>query len=179
MRQEYKYTVTELSPRATSILEGKDQELVDTYLLGVVSPFNPDESRLDAHVYDLEGNLLESHIDTPEYAIRGVEQGTEKVNQLEVNPIVFTEDRTFLSDVIVEYKAFDNAFSKNAELYISEISSDRTEIRAKSVTVSTIDLRYYTNQLQYKLNNESYFYGAFLETEGIQIPVINIITEVK
>ena len=178
MRQEYKYTVTELSPRVTSILEGKDQELIGTYLLGVVSPFNPDESRLDAHVYDLEGNLLESHIDTLEYAVRGVEQGTEKVNQLEVNPVVFTEDRTFLSDVIVEYKAFDNAFSKNAELYISQISSDRTEIRAKSVTISTIDLRYYTNQLQYKLNNESYFYGAFLEVEGIQIPIINIITEV-
>lgn len=178
MRQEYRYTVTELSPKASTILEGKDQALINTYLLGTVSSFNPDESRLDAHVYDTEGNLLETHIDTPDYTIRGVEQGTQKVNQLEVNPTTFTADRTFLGDVVVEYEAFDNAFSRNAELYISEISSDRTEIRAKSVTISTTDLRYYTNLLQYKLNNESYFYGAFMEVEGIQIPIINIITEV-
>lgn len=178
MRQEYKYTVTELGPKTTTILEGKDVALIGSYRLGKVSSFNPDESRLDADIFDLEGNLLESHQDISDYAIRGVEQGKTKVNQLEVNPASFTEGRTFLGDIIVEYKAFDNAFSRNAELYISDISSDRTEVRAKSVTISTSDLRYYTNLLQGKLNNESYFHGAFMEVEGLQIPVINIVTEV-
>lgn len=178
MRQEYKYTVYELGPKVSNILEGEDQALVGTYYLDHVSSFNPDESRLDVNIYDTEDNLLESFQDVSDYAIRGVEQGEIKVNQLEVDPTIFMEDRTYLGDIVVEYKAFDNAFSKNAELFIWQISSDRTEIRAKSLTIPVQDLRYYTNILQNKLNAESYFAGAFLEVSGIQIPIINIITEV-
>lgn len=179
MRQEYRYTVRELGPRVSTILEGEDQNLVSSYYLDTVSSFNPDESRLDVVVRDTAGNLLEKFQDIQDYAIRGVEQGKSKVHQLEVDPTIFMEDRTYLGDVIVEYKAFDNAFSKNAELYIWQISSDRTEIRAKSLTVSIQDLRYYTNLLQNKLNAEDYFEGAFLETlDGTQIPITNIVTEV-
>ena len=179
MRQEYRYTVRELGPRVSTILEGEDQNLVSSYYLDTVSSFNPDESRLDVVVRDTAGNLLEKFQDIQDYAVRGVEQGKSKVHQLEVDPTIFMEDRTYLGDVIVEYKAFDNAFSKNAELYIWQISSDRTEIRAKSLTVSIQDLRYYTNLLQNKLNAEDYFEGAFLETlDGTQIPITNIVTEV-
>lgn len=177
MRQEYKYEVTDLGPKISTILEGNDQALVESYRLGTVSPFNPDESRLDAILYDLDGNVLETYQDISDYAIRGVEQGSTQVNQLEVNPAGFMEDRTFLGDIVVEYKAFDNVYSKGTELYIFDISTDRTEIRAKSITLSTQDLRYYTSLLQHKLNDESYFYGAFFEVDGNQIPITNVILE--
>lgn len=177
MRQEYKYEVTNLGPRVSTILQENDQALVGTYVLDTVSSFDPDQSRLDASVYDLEGNLLETFQDVTDYKVLGVEQGPSSVNQLEVDPTVFMEDRTYLGDIVVEYKAFDNLYGKGTELYISEISSDRTEIRAKSITLSSQELRYYTSLLQNKLNNESYFYGAFLEIDGLQVPITNVIVE--
>lgn len=178
MKQEYRYEVIELGPKILNILGEEDSSLIDTYRVGYVSSFNPDESRLDVDIYDLNGNLLDSFQDTRDYAIRGVEQGDTKVNQLEVDPVSFVEDRTYLGDVVVEYKAFDNAFGKGAELYLFEASTDRTELRAKSTVFSSQELRYYTNLLQSRLNNDEYFYGAVLEIAGVQIPILNATTEV-
>ena len=46
MRQEYKYEVTNLGPRVSTILQENDQALVGTYVLDTVSSFDPDQSRL-------------------------------------------------------------------------------------------------------------------------------------
>lgn len=178
MKQEYKYTVTQLTGQNSSILSSKDERLVNSYLLGTVSPFTAGESRLDALVFDSNGNLLETFEDTPEYAIRGVSQGTERINNLEVDPTVFMQGRTYLGDVIVEYRAYDYTFRRGTNLYISEISSDRTELRVETLDLNDRNLRYRVNQLQDKLNNRSYSSVALLEIEGIQIPVLNAVTEV-
>lgn len=179
MRQEYKYTVYEVGPKNSTILTDTDGKLVDSYHLGIQS-FNPDESRLDVIVSDPDENVLETYIDSQDYVVRGVMQGSAKINQVEVDPTIFFEDRTFLQDqILVEYKAFNNLYGKGADLYISEISSDRLELRLRSVSISPRDIQYYTTKLQSSLNDQSYFSEAYLEVDGYgQIAIVNAVPEV-
>lgn len=178
MRQEYRYTVEQLGLADSNILNEKDQEIVGSYRLGIQS-FNPDESRLDVIVTDSEGNLLEEYWDSDDYSIRGVTQGSQQVNRLEVDPTVFFEGRTILGNEIeVEYKAFNNVYGKGSDFYIFNISADRTEVQLKSFTISPRDIQYYTVNLQNALNNSSYFSEAYLEVKGVRIPIVNALTEV-
>lgn len=179
MRQEYSYTVERLDSKNSSILSEKDKNLVSTYISGIRS-FNPDESRLDVVVSSETGDVLETYRDVPEYTVHGVVQGSTKINQLEVDPTIYLEGRTYLGDVVVEYKAFNNLYSRDATVFLSGISSDRTEIQVKSFAVSLRDLQYYTNKLQYSFENQSYSTEAFLEISdtGQQIPIVNATTEV-
>lgn len=178
MRQEYSYKVEKLGLGESSILNEKDKELVQSYNIGIQS-FNPDESRLDVIISDLDETVLETYIDSNDYTVRGVMQGPTRVNQLEVDPTIYFENRTFPNNsIIVEYKAFNNVYGKGSELYLVDISSDRTEVRLKSTTVSPRDLQNYTLLLQNRFDNSSYFSEAFLEVQGVQVPIINALTEV-
>lgn len=177
MRQIRTYKVDQQGFRNAGMLEGNDALLVNTYTLGI-SSFNPDESRLDVVVRDESGNVLETFQDISDYKILGVEQGPHKVNQLVVDPTTYLQDRTYLGNVVVEYQAFNNLYSRGAELFVFEISADRTEVRAKSLTVSNSDLRYFTQALQNRLNNESYFSEAYLEVQDQKFAIINATTEV-
>ena len=178
MRQEYRYTVEQLGLADSNILNEKDRELVGSYRLGIQS-FNPDESRLDVVVSDSEGNLLEQYWDSGDYTVRGVTQGSQQINRLEVDPTVFFEGRTILgNEIIVEYKAFNNVYGKGAEFYINNISADRTEIQLRSFSVTPRDIQYYTVRLQNDLNNSSYFSEAYLEGNKVQVPIVNALTEI-
>lgn len=179
MRQEYSYKVEELGLGESIILNDKDKELIQSYHLGIQS-FNPDESRLDVIIRDLDESILESYKDTEDYQVRGVMQGPARVNQLEVDPTLYFESRIFPNDsIIVEYRAFNNVYGKGAELYLADISADRTEIRLKSNTISFRDLQNYTNLLQDRFNNSSYFAEAFVEFGNVQVPVINALVETE
>lgn len=177
MRQIRTYKVDQQGFRNAGMLDGNDALLVDTYTLGI-SSFNPDESRLDVIVRDENDNVLETFQDISEYKILGVEQGPHKVNQLVVDPTIYLQDRTYLGNIVVEYQAFNNLYAKGAELFVFDISADRTEVRAKSLVVSNSDLRYFTQTLQNRLNNESYFSEAYLEVQDQKFAIINATTEV-
>lgn len=178
MKQEYSYKIEQIDAKGATILTEKDRDLVPSYNLGIQS-FNPLESRLDVEISDLDGTVLETYTDYQDYTVRGVVQGTTKVNQLDIFPAVFFEGRTFPNDtIIVEYKAFNNVFGKGSDVYIVGISADRTEVRVKSATISPRDLQRYTLQLQSRFNNSSYFSEAFLETSEKKIAIVNALTEV-
>ena len=179
MKQSYSYKVFQIGPKDSTVLTDSDRKLVNSYFLGIQS-FNPDDSRLDVIVSDPNENVLETYIDSPDYTVRGVVQGTEKINQIEVDPTLYFADRTYLDDqIIVEYRAFTNLYGKGAELYIAEISTDRTEIRLKSISISPRDIQYYTTKLQSNLNNQSYFSEVYLEIDNFgQFTVINALPEV-
>src|SRR5574344_1531285 len=118
MRQEYRYTVRELGPRVSTILEGEDQNLVSSYYLDTVSSFNPDESRLDVVVRDTAGNLLEKFQDIQDYAVRGVEQGKSKVHQLEVDPTIFIKNIDVVSQTL--YFSFIQTLITLSAKYLTE-----------------------------------------------------------
>ena len=165
-------------------MSSQDQELIKSFNLSSVS-FDTNKHTLDLKVYDFDENYLETFYGIGDYTVEGttVSGGPAHIT---VNPVSALESRGYLGDVIVEFEAFNNLFSPRksadarATLFLSEISSDRTEVRAQSTTISDNALKSYANQLYRRFNDSSYFsevYLRFLE-QNLDVPCINVITEV-
>ena len=184
MQQINKYIVTDLGTQKVSIFSDQDSELISSYQLNNVS-FDPKKHDLDLRVYDFDGNLLETFYGVSDYSVEGTTLSGGPTH-LVVDPVTALEDRGYLGDTIVEYSATNNLFSSTkesnslAELFVSEISSDRTEIRARSTTLSDVSLKSFTNNLYERFNSKAYFSEAYLRFQNydVDITCINVMTEV-
>lgn len=184
MQQVNRYIVENLGTKEVNILTSQDQELIKSFTLNSVS-FDPNKHTVDLKVYDFDDNYLETFYGIGDYTVEGttVSGGPTHIT---VNPVEVLETRGYLGDVIAEFEAFNNLFSPRksadarATLFLSEISSDRTEVRAQSTTISDNAIKSYANQLYSRFNDKAYFsevYLRFLE-QGVDAPCVNVITEV-
>lgn len=184
MSQINKFSVREIGEEPVSELNSKDQALVSDYLLENI-PFILGKYQLDALFYTLDGIFLEAKQDILSYSVLGTNQGNSAV-EISVNPIQDALDNGYLGDIQVGYRVTNNLFSPShsldskAILYIQEISTDRTEIRAASLGLSEEDLQSFAQDLQSRFTAGPYFTGATLSflDERLTAWCVNVMTEV-
>lgn len=182
MQQVTRYIVSELGVEQTNILSIKDRNLVDTFTLTSL-PFYPTKNRVDVSFYDLNDLFIETIRDVKSYKVHGILQ-KDKANQIDVYPAEDAERYGYNGDVRLKYDFFNNLFSKDntseINLFVSEISTDRTELRAKCLSLSDVDLKAVVDSIYTKLNLQNYFSEIYLEffDEGITATGVNIMTEV-
>lgn len=177
MQQEVQYSVEKLGRVSSPILSEKETPLVSSYTLEN-EQFQEGVSELSVNIYNLDGEFLTTVRNVRDYKILGNNIGT-RATQLTVDPVNVSVSQGFLGDVVVEYEAFNNLFGAG-EFFISEISTDRTEVRAKSVQISDTDLRTKALSIYRQLNSNSFFSEIYLDFDSSERRVIgtNILTEV-
>lgn len=179
MQQEVQYSVEKVGSVNTNILNSEDASLVGTYTLDS-ERFQIGYSKLTINIYNLDGStLLATAKDVDWYTVRGNNAGSGAV-QIEVDPVVSALNLGFLGDVYVDYEAYNNLFGQDEQLFVSDISSDRTEIRAKSLTLSSTNLRSKALSIYDQLNSHSYFTEIYLDFEELEEKQVgvNIKTEI-
>ena len=142
-------TVTRIDPTNLTLqsYESQDENLisqfdVDTVLTG--------SSYIEFFVYDNNQTLLYSTTNYTSYNVEndGQSAGNDnQISQFNISPGVDTENQGFSQG---EYISYYNFLTKrigdpNTNLFISEISSDRTEIRLDSNILSDLDIVEQTN----------------------------------
>jgi hypothetical protein len=122
---------------------------------------------IEYFIYDNNKNLLSTDYSFSEYTILndGQSSGTNNsLSQIEIDPEKALINNGFDQG---EYITYFNIFNKRIgselqQLYITEISSDRTEIRLDSTSLTEIDIVEQTNNFVRERENSAYFLDFYL-----------------
>ena len=158
-------TVTPISPDRFEFQSYSSNDL------NLISTFGLDLSLLSTSyiellVYDLNNSLLSSDLNYKNYVVYNDDTlntggGISKFNidpGVDVNNIGF-----YVGDYIAYYNFLTKHLGDpNTRYFISEISSDRTEIRLDSNTISSVDLINQTNNFINYRNQQPYFVDFYL-----------------
>jgi hypothetical protein len=159
-----------------SVLRYKDidRRLISSYPLR--NEFGLSNDYIEYHITDIGGNLLNSDYNFKNYksaSSSGLNTGGG-IQIIEVDPIENLKSFGFSSG---EFLSYYNFFRRriSSDLFIKEISSDRTEIRTVSTIISDKDLEIKATELVNEISSSS-FYKDFLLNFGnnIQILAVNI-----
>jgi hypothetical protein len=144
----------------------QDETLLNT--LEVNSDFGNPEDTIEIHIISPDGEVLESSYDFRNYKIANKTEDTSLFNQILLDPKADLESfGYFTGQYDVNYNFYRQLFLSNPanNYFISEISSDRTEIKVTNNNIS------YTNLGQAYLNyiatrNSRNFYSDFILNFG-------------
>ena len=157
--------VINIDPTSFELQTYEDQDI------SLISQFDIDTSLINSsyiefYVYDLNQNIISSNINYKDYRILNDGQAAQdnNISQFNISP----ED-----DIISEgfnqglYVAYYNFLTKRigdqfTNLYITEISSDRTEIRLDSNILSNSDIIDQTNKFIQFRKDSNYFVDFYL-----------------
>ena len=135
-------------------------------------------SYIEYFVYDNNQNLLSSDYNFKDYTI--INDGQSAGNNGDISQIVIDPEASLISYGFDqgEYITYFNFFNKQIgsdlqQLYITEISSDRTEIRLDSTSLTDVDIVEQTNNLILQRENSSYFLDFYLNFGDNQLPIAN------
>ena len=126
-----------------------DLSLTGTQIIN--SNFNPDIEYIEYVIYDAANNFLNIDYSYNNYKLPP--DYNLNINgsypQLDIDPINDLENYTTYGEFITQYNFFKPFISNNIDqdLFIKEISSDRTEIKVASVSLSKTDLENQTKAL--------------------------------
>ena len=143
--------------------EATDTNLIPTF--NINTSLNSG-SYIEYYVYDLNQNLLSTNYNFTQYKVLndGQSAGTGVLSQIELNP---EEDLIQIGynqgSYITYYNFLNKQIGSNLEqLYISEISSDRTEIRLDSTSLTNADIVEKTTAFINERENSEYFLDFYL-----------------
>ena len=144
----------------------KDETLLNA--LEVNSEFGNPEDKIEIHIIGPNEEIIESVYDFRNYKITNTVNDTSLFNQIELDPKADLESFGYFSGRYdVNYNFYRQLFLSNPanNYFISEISSDRTEIKITNNNIS------YTNLGQFYLNyiatrNSRNFYSDFILNFG-------------
>jgi hypothetical protein len=147
----------------------QDYEVQDTNLL---TSFDIDtslssSSYIELFVYDNNKNILSSDLNFTEYTVQnnGQSSGDENsISEIILDPESILVNLGYDQGEYITYFNFlnKNLGSELQTLYISEISSDRTEIRLDSLNLTNLDIIEQTNNFIQERENSSYFLDFYL-----------------
>jgi hypothetical protein len=154
---------------------GQDTNLISTFDL---STSFTTSSYIESFIYDNNRNIITFDYNFTDYTIQndGQSAGSNgNVSQITVNPEQFLIDNGFDQG---EYITYFNFFNKKIgselqPLYIAEISSDRTEIRLDSTTLSNLDIVEQTTQFVQERETSTYFLDFYLNFGDNQLSIAN------
>jgi hypothetical protein len=155
--------------------EGQDVNLISTF---DVTTFLSSSSYIEFFIYDNNQNILSSQYNFFQYTVldNGQSPGTnDDISQIEINP---EENLTNLGYDQGQYITYYNFFNKQIgselqQLYISEISSDRTEIRLDSTSLTNEDIVEQANNLIQLREDSPYFLDFYLNFGDNQLSIAN------
>jgi hypothetical protein len=144
----------------------QDETLLNT--LEVNSEFGNPGDKIEIHIISPNGEVIESVYDFKNYKITNTVNDTSLFNQIELDPKADLESFGYFSGQYdVNYNFYRQLFlsSYTSNYFISEISSDRTEIKITSNDVSYTDLgQAYLNYIATR--NSRNFYSDFILNFG-------------
>ena len=156
-------TIDQISPDNFSIqlYNSSDTDLIPT--INIDNNFN-ENSSIEFYIYDLNKKIQYSNPLYNNYTVLNSHPSVSGISQINIDPQNDISNVGFNSGIYVAYYNFINKIiGSNLEpLYISEISSDRTEIRLDSTSLSNIDIVEKTNAFISLRDNSSYFVDFYL-----------------
>jgi hypothetical protein len=144
----------------------QDGELLNSLVIN--QEFGLPEDKVEIHIVSPNGDLLDSIYDFRNYTTRQTDKGTSLYSTIELDPKKDLESfGYFTGQYDITYYFYRQLFqsSEANKFFISEISSDRTEIKISSNNISYNDLgRDYLNFIT--IRNSRAFYTDFLLNAG-------------
>ena len=135
-------------------------------------------SYIEFYVYDNNRNLLSSEPNFTQYTV--LNNGQSAGNGGNVSEIIIDPEAALIDSGFDqgEYITYFNFFNKQIGsdiqlLYIAEISSDRTELRLDSTTLSNMDIVEQTNALIQERENSTYFLDFYLNFGENELALAN------
>ena len=168
--------VTPISPNdfSTQLYESSDTSLISTF--DVDTTLGAD-SYIEFFIYTLDRQILYS---TNTYSSYKVENDSNSnsptnINTFSVNPGEDVTKNGFNQGTVVAYYNFltKRIGDPNSKLFISEISSDKTEIRLSSNILSSLDIKEQTNTFTSFRENSDYFVDFYLNFGGNNLVIAN------
>jgi len=155
--------------------EGQDVNLISTF---DVNTYLSSSSYIESFIYDNNQNILSTDYNFSQYTVlnNGQSPGTNNnVFQIEIDP-----EQTLLNQGFDQgqYNVYYNFFNKQIgselqQLYISEISSDRTELRLDSTNLTNEDIVEQANNLINLREDSPYFLDFYLNFGNNQLAIAN------
>ena len=140
----------------------KDESLLNS--LNVSKEFGLPEDKVEVHVITPNGDIIDSVYDFRNYTTRQTHEGTDLYNQIELNPKSDLESFGLnQGQYDINYNFYRELFSSSLanKFYITEISSDRTEIKISTNNTSYTALgQSYLNFIAER--NSRAFYSDFI-----------------
>ena len=180
----YNYSVTEIDSNSFQkiIISEQEKLLIDEF--NVNSFLNASKHRVDLSIYSVENSLLENFEDYTKYSklLNAQEAGKTGATNIVLDPEKDIQELGYESgDVILVYRFLNNYFSTGkfgGEFFIEDISSDGTEIRALSLTLTDNEVKSKADELKKYLNDSSFLDSFYLDFLNDTAPIgLNIDTE--
>ena len=147
----------------TQIYESQDTNLIPSFEINTALI---SDSYIEFFVYDLNKNLIFSNPNFTQYSVLNDGQSSQnsELNQINIDPEQNLINNGFDQGSYITYYNFLNKkIGPSTEtLFISEISSDRTEIRLDSTILSPQDIIEKTNQFIEERESSQYFLDFLL-----------------
>jgi hypothetical protein len=158
--------------------EGTDISLLSQFEIN--NTFTPN-SYIEYFIYDNNKNILSTDYSFTEYTILNDGQSAgnnNNLSQIEINPSQSLINSGYDQG---EYITYFNILNKQVgselqQLYIAEISSDRTEIRLDSTSLTNIDIVEQANNFIKERENSTYFLDFYLNFGDNQLFIANNIS---
>jgi hypothetical protein len=157
------------------IYSSKDQTLlapfdIDTFLTG--------SSYIEFFIYDSNNNLLTSNLNYNQFRIENDGQSslTNQISQFNISPQEDILNEGFNQGEYISYYNFLTKIignSNGSNLFISEISSDRKELRLDSNILTNLDIVSQTNSFIFDRENETYFVDFYLNFGNNNLIIAN------
>jgi hypothetical protein len=153
---------------------GQDTNLISTF---DVNTSLSSSSYTEYFIYDLNQNLIQSDYNFSQYSVQndGQSAGNNNLSQIIISP-----EETLITNGFDQgsYITYFNFLNKNIgsdieQLYITEISSDRTEIRLDSMVLSNLDIFEKTNEFVQFRETSEYFVDFYLNFGDNQLLIAN------
>jgi len=159
----------------SQVYEGQDTNLISTFDL---STSFSSSSYIEFFIYDNNRNIITFDSNFTDYTIQNNGQSAGSngdISQIIIDPEQLLIDSGFDQG---EYITYFNFFNKKIgsefqQLYIAEISSDRTELRLDSTTLSNLDIVEQTNNLIQEREDSTYFLDFYLNFGDNQLAIAN------
>ena len=144
--------------------ESQDETLISSF---DINTFLTQSGYIEFYVYDLNNNILTQNLNYNFYSIEDDGQSAgnnNRISQFNISPDNDVSNFGFDEGEFVAYYNFlsNQIGNSNNNLYISEISSDRTEIRLDSNILSNLDIISQTNEFIQFREDQNYFVDFYL-----------------
>jgi hypothetical protein len=154
---------------------GQDTNLISSF---DIETSLSSSSYIEYFVYDNNQDLLSTEYNFTEYTV--LNNGQSAGNNGDISEIIIDPEASLISYGFDqgEYITYFNFLNKQIgselqQLYISEISSDRTEIRLDSTSLTNADIVEQTNNLIQQREDSPYFLDFYLNFGDNQLAIAN------
>jgi len=158
----------------------RDRNLIEANFIN--SNFGDPQDRVEAFIYDVNGNILDINYDYRDYVpYQTINSETNKVDRILRDPVKDAKSRGFdRGSFNIQYNFFKNLFNSSdiTRYWIKDISPSRTELRLSSQTISNTSIVQGFDQYQAYISLKNYFPDFYLNFgNNEQIIAINVAIE--